>query len=193
MKIDMFGNSGEAIAASLMAAAVLFGAAIGSAPGEALASTAGDTEAALGSPHYFAVTGDSMEPSIPRGALTISQLSEPAAVRVGDIITVQLPSGLVTRRVVASDTIDTGRLLTLQADASTASESVGVMFTDRATVVRAYVPLAGYAAEMVGRWGRAALGLGGIALLGLVIAARWRMRKPTLGAPEIVRAPVPST
>src|SRR5262249_11583407 len=140
----------------------------------------------------FAMTGDTMEPSIPRGALTIAQLSDPGSVRVGDIVTVQLASGLVTRRVIGSDAIDAGRLLSLQADASSTAENVGVMFTDRATVVGACVPPAGYVTEIVGRFGRPALGLAGIALLVLVIAARWQMRKPRLVAREIVPAPMPS-
>jgi hypothetical protein len=194
MKIEMFGATGEAIAASIMAAAVLFGAAIGSAPATALASSASDTDVAAtaGGARYFAMTGDAMEPSIPRGALTVAQISEPGDVRVGDIVTVQLTGGLVTRRVVGSDTIDAGRLLTLQADASAAAEDVGVLFTDKATVVRAYVPFAGYVAELAGRWGRAALGLAGLALLGLAIVARFRMRRPLLLAPETLTSPVAS-
>lgn len=192
MKIEMFGATGEATLATLMSAAVLLGAAIGSAPTQALAGSAGDTDAAAaaGGAQYFALTSDAMEPSIPRGALTITQLSEPGAVQVGDIVTVQMLGGLVTRRVVGSDAIDAGRLLTLQADASPVAENVGVMFTDKATVVRAYVPLAGYVAEAAGRWGRAALGLAALALLGLVVAARWRMRRPRIAAPEMIPAAV---
>jgi hypothetical protein len=194
MKIEMFGATGEAIAATVMAAAVLFGAAIGSAPSEALASSASDTDVAAtaGSTRYFALTSDAMAPSIPRGALLIAQSSEPADVRVGDIVTVQILGGLVTRRVVGSDAIDAGRLLTLQADASAAALDVGVMFTDQATIVRAYVPRAGYVAEAAGRWGRAALGTLGLALLGLAAIARWRLRRPALRGVEIVPSPAAS-
>lgn len=194
MKIEMFGARGEAIAAGVMAAAVLVGAAMGSAPATALASSAGDTDVAAtaGGTQYFALTSDAMEPSIPRGALTIAQISDPGDVRVGDIVTTQLAGGLVTRRVVGSDRIDAGRLLTLQADASAAVENVGVMFTDRATVVRLYVPFAGYVAEAAGRWGRAALGLAGLALLGLAVVARRRVHRPLLLAPETLTPPVVS-
>jgi signal peptidase len=191
MKIEMFSASGEAITATVMAAAVLLGVAAGSAPTQALASTPSDTETALGS-SAFAITGDSMEPSIPRGALTMAQLVEPDQVRVGDIVTVRLSGALVTRRVVGSDAITAGRLLTLQADASANAEDIGVMFTDRATVVRAYIPVIGYAADLAARFGRGALGLGSIALLGLVVLGRWQMRRPRSLAPGTLPAPVPS-
>jgi hypothetical protein len=191
MKIEMFSASGEAITATVMAAAVLLGVAAGSAPTQALASTPSDTETALGS-SSFAITGDTMEPSIPRGALTMAQLVQPDEVRVGDIVTVRLAGALVTRRVVASDAITAGRLLTLQADASASAEDIGVMFTDRATVVRAYIPVIGYAADTAARFGRGALGLAGIALLGLVVLGRWRMRGPRSLAPETLPAPMPS-
>ena len=145
-------------------------------PAEALASSGSDTDLAS---NALVMTGDAMAPAIPRGALLISGLTDPGDVRVGDIVTVQMSGGLVTRRVVASDGIDAGRLITLQADTSAAPESVGVLFTDKAAVVRAYVPLAGYAAELGERGGRIILG---IALLAAAVAVRTIVRRPHIVA-----------
>ena len=105
-------------------------------------------------------------------------------------VTVLIQGGLATRRVTGVDQIDAGRLLTLQAGASARAEGVGVMFTDKATVVRAYVPYLGYAAEVAGKYGRAIVLILGFAVLGLVVLARARMRRPQVDISSMPSAPV---
>lgn len=124
----------------------------------------------------FSITGASMGPALPQGSLTIVEMVDPQQLGVGDVVTVPLVGSVVTRRVVGTDAIDSGRLLTLQADASPNPDPVGVLYAGKALVVRGHVPYAGYLAALALEHGRTIAGILGLALIVIAIAARPRMR-----------------
>ena len=79
----------------------------------------------------IAVTSGSMGPDIPDGALIFVSQTRQADVRVGDDITVQLPSGaLLTHRIVATSVVDGQPTVTIRGEANDPA-SVEVVSADR--------------------------------------------------------------
>ena len=71
--------------------------------GLVLALLAGAAALDLSGHGLFVVTGSSMEPSVPRGALVIVRPTIPATLAVGDIVTYHLRGQPVTHRIAAID------------------------------------------------------------------------------------------
>lgn len=100
----------------------------------------------------IAVTSGSMGPAIPSGSLIVVSRTHDADLRVGEIITVQLPSGaLLTHRIVAISVADGQRIVTIRGDANDPA-SGEVVAADRAIGrVTAVVPWAGQYLEFLTR------------------------------------------
>ena len=112
------------------------------------------------------VTGGSMAPSIPMGALILIEPVGPASITVGDVITFTLPDRLITHRVIAITHDDAGLELVTKGDANDAADPVAIRAGAAIGEVRLSVPFLGYAlAELQGWWRSvAAVILAGIAL-----------------------------
>ncbi|MFD1201674.1 signal peptidase I [Leucobacter albus] len=116
---------------------------------------------------YVVVSG-SMEPEMPVGALALARAVPAVKVDVGDIVTVPRTSGagVVTHRVVATDTDENGAiLLTLKGDANLTNDPDEYRV---ATVGKhlATVPGLGYVAGSL----RTPFGLVGVSIVVLVFA-----------------------
>lgn len=122
---------------------------------------------------------DSMRPAIATGDLVLSRLGPPARVTPGDIVTFTDPEGsgrLITHRVVSRKArADGGWAFVTRGDANTGSESWTVQATGTVGRYLGRVPRAGYAVAWASSpLGRALLlGLGGLALGGLVLHRLW--------------------
>lgn len=90
----------------------------------------------------FIITGRSMEPAIPVGSVTIVQSVSLATVQVGDIVTFSHAGRVVTHRLVAMELDGTFRT---KGDANEVADPEQLTFMGRAGVVRAHIPLVGYA------------------------------------------------
>jgi len=112
------------------------------------------------------VTGGSMAPNIPMGALILIEPVGPSSISVGDVITFSLPDRLITHRVIAITHDDSGLELVTKGDANEAADPVAIRAGAAIGAVRLSVPLAGYAlAELQGWWRAvAAVIVAGIAL-----------------------------
>lgn len=102
----------------------------------------------------FVVTGSSMEPSVPRGALVIVRPTVPATLVVGDIVTYHLRGQAVTHRIAAIDEFGDARAFRTKGDANAAPDPEPVAFDDRAGLLVAQVPLAGWILGLVHAYGR---------------------------------------
>ena len=99
------------------------------------------------------VTGGSMAPAIPMGALILIEPVAPESITVGDVITFTLPDRLITHRVIAVTRDDAGLQLMTKGDANDAADPVAIRAGAAVGAVRLSVPLAGYAlAELQGLW-----------------------------------------
>lgn len=120
----------------------------------------------------FVITGRSMEPALPVGALTIVQPVDPATLRPGDVITYVIAGRARTHRVVAANADGS---FTTKGDANEAADPEPLFFHGRAGIVRAHVPGLGYA---VGSWrdyaSAGALVTGAICLLLVLVSSRRR-------------------
>lgn len=116
----------------------------------------------------------SMEPTFSEGSLLVVQTVDAGTVRPGDVVAISTAAGTVTRRVLAVDRIDAGRLVSLKADAARGPEGWGAMFPGEADVVRLAVPLAGYLSD---GWRVAAIGGIGLAGVALMSAGTLRLRR----------------
>ena len=90
----------------------------------------------------FIITGRSMEPAIPVGSVTIVQSVAPGAVQVGDVVTFSHGGRVVTHRLVAMESDGTFRT---KGDANEVADPEQLTFMGRAGVVRAHIPLVGFA------------------------------------------------
>jgi len=124
------------------------------------------------------VTGGSMAPAIPMGALILIEPVVPASITVGDVITFTLPDRLITHRVIAITHDDAGLQLVTKGDANEAADPVAIRAGAAVGAVRLTVPLAGYAlAELQSLWRFVAAAI----LLGIALdAARRRIARPRL-------------
>src|SRR6266851_8226988 len=90
------------------------------------------------------VTGGSMAPAIPMGALILIEPVGPASITVGDVITFTLPDRLITHRVIAIAHDDAGLQFVTKGDANDAADPVPIRAGAAVGAVRLSVPLAGY-------------------------------------------------
>ena len=124
------------------------------------------------------VTGGSMAPTIPLGALILIEPVAPASISVGDVITFTLPDRLITHRVVAIAHDEAGIQLVTKGDANDAADPVTVRASNALGAVRLSLPYAGYAlAELQGWW---RIGAGAIVLGIALDAARRRVARSRL-------------
>jgi signal peptidase len=117
------------------------------------------------------IDGGSMAPTIPNGSAVIVG-THPADVRVGDVVTIRIPSSgvLFTHRVVSIETDAAGTALRTKGDANADPDATPSPSSWVVGRVDASVPGLGYAAAALqSGTGRAAL----ITLLIVVLALRW--------------------
>lgn len=93
----------------------------------------------------FIVTGGSMEPNINKGALVLVQPVSPATIAVGDVITFQQYDQTTTHRVITISESARGLSFKTKGDANVVADPEDKTFAGSVGVVRASVPLAGYA------------------------------------------------
>ena len=99
------------------------------------------------------VTGGSMAPTIPMGALILIEPVAPASITVGDVITFTLPDRVLTHRVIAVTHDAAGLELVTKGDANDAADPVAIRAGAAIGAVRLIVPGAGYVlAELQGWW-----------------------------------------
>lgn len=122
----------------------------------------------------FVVTGPSMEPAVPRGALVIVRPTVPATLAVGDIVTYHLRGQAVTHRIAAIDELRDGRVFRTKGDANAAVDPEPVAFEDRAGLLVAQVPLLGYLLGLLNAYGRVLA----VALALVIAVVLLRERRP---------------
>lgn len=122
----------------------------------------------------FIITGGSMAPAIPTGSVSIVQSVPPSEVRVGDVVTYSQAGRVVTHRVVAMLADATFRT---KGDANAVADPGRLSFGPRAGVVRAHVPLVGYALAGWRQYAQvAALGTMALCLALALLSLRRRSR-----------------
>ncbi|MFI5261915.1 MAG: signal peptidase I [Candidatus Limnocylindrales bacterium] len=122
----------------------------------------------------------SMAPDMPVGSLVIIESVAPDAIRVGDVVTVQLDSGaLLTHRVVRETSGVGYPALVLHGDANPAGATETISLDRLAGRVLAVIPFAGYAAWWLAQpWGVVAYGAAeGLALLAIAALGRRGARR----------------
>lgn len=121
--------------------------------------------------HAFVVSGASMEPAISKGSLVIVRPTLPAVLTVGDVVTYQHRGRTLTHRISAIEEFGDARVFTTKGDANDVVDPEPVAFDDRAGLLVAHVPLAGYLLGLLQAYGRV-LSIG----LALVIAL-WLLKE----------------
>ncbi len=122
--------------------------------------------------HLIVITGGSMEPTIPLGGLVLAERpADPAAIAVGDIVTIRLPQGTVyTHRVARIEDTSGVRLLVTKGDNNDSADAAPVPVDEVIGVARLWVPLGGYVVTFLQTTqGRIAF----FALLVALFALRW--------------------
>jgi signal peptidase len=131
----------------------------------------------------FIVTGGSMEPTISLGSIILVRPVSPEEIRVADVVTMRRSTGAITHRVMAIERGPDGREFTLQGDANAVPDVDRIAFVDRAGLVVASVPYAGYIAAYARAYWRSALGLAGAGLLfGAAVVLLHDLRRPRKAA-----------
>ncbi|MGH2491802.1 MAG: signal peptidase I [Candidatus Limnocylindria bacterium] len=92
----------------------------------------------------YVVMGGSLEPLAPIGSLVLVAPVSASAVRVGDLVTVTLPDGVLTHRVIAIEPGDSGDVFTL-GDATASPEPVKVQPSPVVGKPWVAIPTLGYA------------------------------------------------
>ena len=116
----------------------------------------------------FVVTGSSMEPTVPKGALVIVEPVSPTAISRGDIITFEHYGQVTTHRVIAIDASNPASLtFTTKGDANLIADPEPVHFPGQVGIYRASIPVLGYVTVYVqAYWRLALMVLAGLAFLG---------------------------
>jgi signal peptidase len=147
----------------------------------------------------FIVTGGSMEPNIPKGSLVLVQPATPSEVTLGDVITFQQYGQTTTHRVISIGRNSAGLTFRTRGDANLTADPEDKWFPGQVGIVRATVPVAGYAAFAVQAYWRLAMTLiAAITFFGcagaLVLRKESADRGPRPAAPSrMVRRPVTVT
>lgn len=102
----------------------------------------------------YVVTSGSMEPRIAMGSLILVEPVRPEVVQAGDVITYALADRVVTHRVEAVTWMDGTLAFATRGDANTALDPWLVHPNTDVGLVRAVVPLVGFAVNDVQRWWR---------------------------------------
>jgi signal peptidase len=98
----------------------------------------------------FAIRGGSMSPTIPLGAAVLAVRADPAAIEVGDTVTIRADNGVIyTHRVIEVDDSEADHWLRTKGDANASADAVPVPVSAVVGVVRLTVPLAGYVIGML--------------------------------------------
>lgn len=95
----------------------------------------------------FVIDGGSMAPSVPAGALLISDRVSPASLEVGDVITFRrssAPESPVTHRVIRIESGAAGPELWTKGDANQTADPQPLTGSDPVSVMRVSLPMAGY-------------------------------------------------
>lgn len=137
----------------------------------------------LGGFRYLYVSGASMEPAISRGSLVVVRPALPATLAVGDVVAYQLRGHTVTHRISAVEELGDARAFRTKGDANAVADPEPVAFDDRAGLLVAHVPLAGYALGLIQAQGRI-LSIG----IALVIAVLLVRGRPAVTFPLPARA-----
>lgn len=144
----------------------------------------------------FIVTGGSMEPSISKGSLVLVQPVTPSEVKLGDVITFQQYGQTTTHRVISIGRNSAGLTFRTRGDANLTADPEDKWFPGQVGIVRATVPVAGYAAFAVQAYWRLALTLIA-AITFFACAGALVLRKETgspaprpVAIPSMVRRPV---
>ena len=113
------------------------------------------------------IRGGSMQPAIPLGAVVVTQPVDPAAIAVGDVISIHAISGVVyTHRVIAIDELAGAVAFQTQGDANATPDPALVPAGAVMGRVVFTVPLLGYLLALLGTpIGIASLGCALISLL----------------------------
>lgn len=132
----------------------------------------------------FIVTGGSMEPSIAKGSLVLVQPATPSEVKLGDVITFQQYGQTTTHRVIEVGRNSAGLTFRTRGDANLTADPEDKWFPGQVGIVRATVPVAGYAAFAVQAYWRLALTLAAAITFFACAGALVLRREPGLRAPR---------
>lgn len=133
----------------------------------------------------YVVTGGSMEPTIPKGAVVVTRRLDPAELEVGDIATFAIeatPATLVTHRVVAIEGAGPTRAIRTRGDANGAVDTRPMDVSQPVARAVYWVPVAGY---MVSYLSEPA---GRILLIGFTLLLLWLRAQPRSRPPRRERA-----
>jgi signal peptidase len=119
------------------------------------------------------VSGASMEPAIAKGSLLVVRPALPTTLAVGDVVTYQRGGRTVTHRISAVEAFGGTPAFSMKGDANTVADPEPVAFDDRAGLLVAHVPLAGYVLGLLQAYGRL-LSLALAVLIGIRLIARHR-------------------
>lgn len=119
----------------------------------------------------FIITGRSMEPAVPVGSLIVVQPVDPSTLREGDVVTQVIARQARTHRIL----VDHGNgMYTTKGDANPVADPERVAFVGRAGLVRATIPLLGYA---VGSWRQHAQLAGMLTGLACLVVVLYSLRR----------------
>lgn len=105
----------------------------------------------------FVVTGASMGPAVPMGALALVESVSPSALAVGDVVTYALRGSTVTHRVAGIEERATTRVFSMRGDRNPVVDTEWLELGDRVGLVRAHVPFVGYVVGYAQAYWRVAL------------------------------------
>ena len=124
------------------------------------------------------VSGSSMEPAIPTGSLVIVRPALPATLSVGDVVAFQLRGSTIAHRISAIEELGDARAFRTKGDASMVADPEPIAFDDRAGLLVAQIPLAGYLLGLLQAYGRI-LSIGVAAVIAiLLLRGRWPVPFP---------------
>lgn len=123
----------------------------------------------------YAITGGSMEPTIPLGAEAFVRPVQAASLRVGDIVTFHKPDDageLVTHRIVAIR----GGVLVTKGDANEAPDAWRIRAVGTGWRYAFSVPYVGYAVQLLGTVAArfAVIALVAVLFAGVAVRRLWR-------------------
>ncbi len=129
------------------------------------------------------ITGGSMEPAIHKGSVVLVRAAWPREVSIGDVITFVFYGQTTTHRVIGIDPTAEGLAFTTKGDANVVPDPDAKVFPAQVGVVRASVPLLGYALVygQAYAWIALAIGAAGVFVMSgvhVVRALRTRRLEP---------------
>lgn len=138
------------------------------------------------------ILSGSMSPRLPTGSVAFAMPASQRSIRVGDVIVFNIPIGdhhQTAHRVVR--VLDGGRkpVLVTKGDANKTADPWRLKLSgDSAWIVRAQIPLVGYAVTFVRRWVLLLVGGGVLALLACCLRLVWRQPLATADRTPAVHA-----